>query len=478
MRTCSWGCAFGKAGGRSSPRPTEPWSKGRAEEDLLARCEAWCALGHPFHPTPKSRGRMRLEEVAQVAPESGRSVEVGFVAVPRSAGSFLHADGLGPDAFLREAFPGGICQDLSQAVSAEGLEPEDVLLVPIHPWQLGHLEPEDRAALRQLAPGVAARPQLSFRTVVAKGCTRQIKLPLQTCLTSALRQISPRSVRHAVEMSRILSGLCRQGELSPSFGFQRDEAFVFLSRRVGAIYRDALAPLVPEGCSAFPAAFLLEDSPDRPGRTVLEDLVERFGRERGLGTGESVRSFLRRYAEVAVPDLLRLLAVHGIGIEAHMQNAAMVFRRGEPVGIVVRDAEDLPLCMERFRRRHHGHGIQEGAWNAPEGPELARKVLIHALIHVHLGVLVRQGAQLGGLEETVLWEDLRRVIEAAFAALERDGVAEAASDREAFLAPTVSIKCLLRMKLTDEVGNAFVYAPWPNPLHGPFAGVDSCGAGG
>ena len=429
-----------------------------------ARFEAWCALGHPLHPTPKSRSDMSLEAVTGLSPEAGQEIEIRLVAVPREEDAFGQVEGLDYDAFMRQAFPELCGGTFLKALQAKGLAWRNVHLIPVHPWQRDHLGPDETQGLRDVGFCLHGRPLLSFRTVASRECTRQIKLPLQACITSAVRQLSPRSVRHAVAMSRLIEKLSQEGKLSQRFAFQRDEAFVFHDRKVGAIYRDRLAGLVPPGCLALPVAALFEESPRNRHKIILQDMLEQFKAAKSLAGDEAVLAFLRRYAQVVCEDVLRLLSVYGIGCEAHMQNSVMAFRDGIPERLILRDAEDLPICLERFRRHFSPESIPTGTWNVPEDPELARKVMNHSLLHAHLGILILELDKISQIGPERLWTVVAEVVKEILSELEAEGCREAADDREFLLGPTTSVKCLLRMKLLGRVGNEFVYREFPNPL--------------
>jgi len=428
------------------------------------RFEAWCALGHPLHPTPKSRSDMSSQEVATLSPEAGQAIEIRLIAVPREEDAFGQADGLDYDEFMRKAYLELCGGAFLKALQAKGLAWRNVHLIPVHPWQRDHLGADEAKGLRDVNFCLHGRPLLSFRTVASRECTRQIKLPLQACITSAVRQLSPRSVRHAVAMSHLIENLSREGKLSQHFAFQRDEAFIFHDRKLGAIYRDRLAGLVPPGCLALPAAVLLEESPRDRHKIILQDMLERFKAAKSLAGNEAVLAFLRRYAQVACEDVLRLLSVYGIGCEAHMQNSVMAFRDGVPERLILRDAEDLPICLERFCRHFPPESIPTGTWNVPEDPELARKVMNHSLLHAHLGILILEIDKISQIGPERLWAEVAEVVAGILSELEAEGCAEAAADREFLLGPTTSVKCLLRMKLLGQIGNEFVYREFPNPL--------------
>ncbi|HEX5742255.1 MAG TPA: IucA/IucC family protein, partial [Pilimelia sp.] len=143
--------------------------------------------GHPLHPCCRTRLPMTRAQVRAYAPEYRPVVPVRWWRVPA-------------DRWLS---------------TGTGLPP----LLPLHPFQEGHLDP----AAHGLRPGTrvsAARPLMSLRTV-ALDATTHLKLAVDVQMTSAVRRVSPAAVHNGPLLSDLVTALARR---LPGFGVLAETA--------------------------------------------------------------------------------------------------------------------------------------------------------------------------------------------------------------------------------------------------------------
>ncbi|WP_219471041.1 IucA/IucC family protein, partial [Nonomuraea rhizosphaerae] len=147
--------------------PADPWL---ASEQALV-------YGHPFHPSPKSRGGA---DWLRYAPEAHAEFPVRLL-------------GVRDDAVVEEG-------DTS-ALDALGEAPAGHRLLPAHPWQLDLLRPALGGALVDLGPGPAVVPTSSVRTVYAPAVDACLKFSLDVRITNCVRKNAWYELAGAVELT-------------------------------------------------------------------------------------------------------------------------------------------------------------------------------------------------------------------------------------------------------------------------------------
>ena len=160
--------------------------------------------------------------------------------------------------------------------------------------------------------------------------------------------------------------------------------------------------------------------------------------------------WLREYAELLLPPLLRLTA-RGVALEAHLQNCLPTFVDGRPHRLVLRDFAGLRLHLPRLAAAGHEIALWPGSVVGTADPELFRAKIGYTAFQAHLGELVIRLGPLG-LAERDAWRIVRDVVDAHCTG----------DDHAAFTAPLVAHKALVRMRLS---GEGDVYIPVRNPLH-------------
>jgi siderophore synthetase component len=404
---------------------------GWAEPDpdvAVLRFERLATEGHHLHPCGRTRLGWRVPDLLAHDQESPLT-SVGFVAVRRD----LH---IGDDV-------GGLLRRWYPHLPAP---PPRYRLQPVHAWQLTTVLPDRygdllaSGALR-LLPGVtlAAAPTTALRTVLlepdAAGVRRYLKLSLDILVTSTRRSISVASTRNGPAVSALLDRLLDDEPrvlTLPEVAGAAVGVADGRSRDVSAIVRGGLAGRLSPGEVAVPATALT---------AVLPDLLADY-------PGDPL-DFLRDYAELLLPPLLRL-ARAGVGLEAHLQNSLPTFRAGVPHRIAFRDFAGLRLYPPRLAR---GIPLWPGSVIGTADVDVMRAKLAYTAIQAHLGELVRHLVDTYPIAEADAWRQVRRVL---------DGCDADPGDHAFLTAPLVPHKALVRMRLA---GDGDRYVPVHNPLH-------------
>nr|WP_145487477.1 MULTISPECIES: IucA/IucC family protein [Streptomyces] len=334
--------------------------------DLFLAAEQALLLGHPLHPTPKSREGLTEAEAALYSPESRGSFPLHWFAVaPRL---------LATDSAWTERGRLVPADHLTRHLAGTTLPlPDGYTALPLHPWQareVRHRAPVaallDAGLLRDLGPGGPAwHPTSSVRTVYRSGAPAMLKLSLGLRITNSRRENLRKELRRGVEVHRLLrAGLFKQWQAAhPGFDIVRDPAWLAVDDPDGRpvpgldvmIRHNPFTPADDAGClaglisprplteaSAFGpgTAPALETGTDRlpPMRSRLALLVARLAARTGRPVAAVATEWFLRYLEQVVRPVLWLDAEAGIALEAHQQNTLVLLDRdGWPTGGRYRD---------------------------------------------------------------------------------------------------------------------------------------------
>ncbi|MFI6659692.1 IucA/IucC family protein [Streptomyces sp. NPDC050523] len=336
--------------------------------DRFLSAEQALVLGHPLHPTAKSREGLSEAEAAFYSPELRGSFPLHWLAV---APSLLATDSAWTERGRAVPAP----QLTARLAEAELPLPDGYAALPMHPWQFHEVyqRPEvaaliDFGLLRDLGTaGSPWHPTSSVRTVHRTGAPAMLKLSLGLRITNSRRENLRKELHRGVEVHRLLrSGLSRQWQAThPGFDIVRDPAWLAVDAPDGTpvpgldvmIRHNPFSPpddvscvagLVTPRPQAGPGD--LADSTSRPAwaprpdaesrilrsrlATVITRLADRTARPRGAVAAE----WFLRYLEQVVRPVLWLDAEAGIALEAHQQNTLLLLDSdGWPAGGRYRD---------------------------------------------------------------------------------------------------------------------------------------------
>ncbi|MGW2014136.1 IucA/IucC family protein [Streptomyces sp. NPDC001927] len=317
------------------------------DADLFLTAEQSLLLGHPLHPTPKSREGLSDAEARLYSPELYGSFPLHWMAV---APSVLASD----SAWTEQGRPvsaGRLALGL-----AEGLElPSGTVPLPLHPWQARELTHRpavaallDSGLLHDLGPaGAAWHPTSSVRTVHRPGARTMLKLSLGVRITNSRRENLRKELHRGVEVHRLLrTGLVDQWQAAhPGFDIVRDPAWLAVDTPDGAPVPglDVMIRHNPfaTGDDAVCIAALTAPRPWQGTtrmRSRLTDIVTRLAARTGRPTTAVAAEWFLRYLDQVVRPVLWLDGVAGVALEAHQQNTLVLLDPdGWPIGGRYRD---------------------------------------------------------------------------------------------------------------------------------------------
>ncbi|MGW6881113.1 IucA/IucC family protein [Streptomyces goshikiensis] len=349
---------------REHPAPPAP-----VAGDLFLTSEQSLLLGHPLHPTPKSREGLSEAEVRPYSPELHGSFPLHWLAVAPAA---LATD----SAWTERGRPVPAAQLLGRL--APGLTlPDGATPLPLHPWQARDLlrRPavtalRDAGLLTDLGPhGEPWHPTSSIRTVHRPGAPAMLKLSLGLRITNSRRENLRKELHRGVEVHRLLrTGLAEQWQAAhPGFDIVRDPAWVAVNAPDGTPVQglDVLLRHNPfrSGDDALCVAALTAPRP-WPGRTTmrsrLAEIVSRLAGATGRSTSAVSAEWFLRYLDHVVLPVLAFDALAGVALEAHQQNTLVILDpAGWPLGGRYRDNQGYYFRASRraeLERRLPGIG--------------------------------------------------------------------------------------------------------------------------
>ncbi|MFF4233970.1 IucA/IucC family protein [Streptomyces sp. NPDC001820] len=444
------------------------------EADLFLTAEQSLLLGHPLHPTPKSREGLSEAEVRLYSPELRGSFPAHWMAVDRTVLATESAWTEHGRTLPAEQLVARLCGDIQL--------PDNSVPLPLHPWQARELKHRpavvallDAGLLHDLGPhGDPWHPTSSVRTVHRPGAPAMLKLSLGVRITNSRRENLRKELHRGVEVHRLLrTGLAEQWRAAHrGFDIVRDPAWLAVDTTEGEPVPglDVVLRHNPFGFGddAVCIAGLTAPRP-WPGRagmhSRLADVVGRLAARTGRPTGAVAAEWFLRYLDHVVRPVLWLDATAGIALEAHQQNTLVILDPdGWPVGGRYRDNQGYYFRESRradLERRLPGIGSASDTFVSDDVTD--ERFAYYLGINNVFGLIGAFGAQQLA-DEHVLIAAFRRFLSAT---------AGLGSPLPAQLldAPTLRSKAnlLTRLRGLDEligpVDTQSVYVTITNPLH-------------
>ncbi|MFL6073127.1 MAG: IucA/IucC family protein [Mycobacteriales bacterium] len=402
---------------------------GDTEPTTLVGYEQSVLDGHPLHPCCRTRTGMSAADLLAYAPEHHPVVRLKLLAVPRDR---WHATGRWDDVLGLPA-------------------PAGHALLPVHPWQLAHLD-----RLGELPPGLSvagelpADPLLSLRTFALRDRPQHLKTAIDVQMTSAVRRVSPAAVRNGPAVSGLLATL-----VAAEDGFAGTFA-VLAEPAAGAV-------LVGGEPSARLAAVLRDPPRARPGERVmpaaaLPDHLRRRPPADPAG-------WMRAYALLTARPFLTLLARWGVALEAHGQNTLAVLHDGRPARVLYRDLGGVRISPARLERVGVPCPPLAGDLACDDGDELVAKLLA-SLVSTHWWSVVTALAAATGCPAGALWGQVAAACRAVLDGLASDDGAGDGAVAAALFADHLPVKAMTAMRLATDP-HADIWTTVPNPLKDP-----------
>ncbi|MEV6651559.1 IucA/IucC family protein [Streptomyces sp. NPDC051219] len=442
--------------------------------DLFLTAEQSLLLGHPLHPTPKSREGLSEAESRLYSPELYGSFPLHWMAVDRSV--------LATDSAWTERGRTIHADQLLARLAADIALPDGTAPLPLHPWQAQEIRHRpavaslfDAGLLHDLGPhGDAWHPTSSVRTVHRPGAAAMLKLSLGVRITNSRRENLRKELHRGVEVHRLLrGGLAEEWQAAyPGFDIVRDPAWLAVDTPDGEPVPglDVLLrhnPFRPEDDAVCIAGLgSPRPWPRRAGmHSRLADLVGRLAASTGRPAAAVAAEWFMRYLDHVVQPVLWLDGTAGIALEAHQQNTLVLLdHHGWPVGGRYRDNQGYYFReSRRTELEHRLPGIGTASDTFVSDAVTDERFAYYLGINNVLGLIGAFGAQRLA-DERVLIAAFRRFLGKA---------AALGSPLPAQLLESSHLRCkanlMTRLHGLDElvgpVDTQSVYVTITNPLH-------------
>ncbi|WP_329554753.1 IucA/IucC family protein [Streptomyces sp. NBC_00696] len=345
-----------------------------AKSDFQA-IETGMTEGHPCFVANNGRLGFGIHEYLSYAPETASPVRLVWLAAHRSRAAFTAGVGIEYESFIRAELGAETVERFGRTLTDRGLDPDDFLLIPVHPWQWwnkltvtfaaevarGHLVCLGEGDDEYLA-------QQSIRTFFNKSCPEKhyVKTALSVINMGFMRGLSAAYMEATPAINDWLAQLIDNDPVLKSTGLSiiREQAAVGYRhleyeaatdryspyrKMLAALWRESPVSSLQEGESLATMASLVHL--DHEGASFAGALIER--------SGLTPVEWLRRYLRAYFTPLLHSFYAYDLVFMPHGENVILVLKDGvveraiykdiaEEIAVMDPDAV-LPPTVERLR---------------------------------------------------------------------------------------------------------------------------------
>ncbi|MEI5675896.1 MULTISPECIES: GNAT family N-acetyltransferase [unclassified Nocardioides] len=384
--------------------------------------EAAMTEGHPGFVANNGRIGYDLDDYAAYAPETGSAVRLEWLAARRSKARLSIGEGLSEARLYDGELDATTRAGFAATLRGLGLEPDDYLYVPVHPWQWRHqlaitFAPDlARRDLVHLGTGPDDyRAQQSIRTFfnTSRPDRHYVKTALSIQNMGFKRGLSPRYMGATPAINDWVHRVVEDDPTLKACGFAvlreraaigyTGDAFHALEVRspyqkmVAALWRESPVPLLSQGERLASMTSLLHR--DASGGSLVGALIE--------AAPVDATAWVRSYLHAYVRPVVHCLLAHELAFMPHGENLVLVLRDHVPVRALMKDVGEevcvmdssipVPEEVERIRA---------------DVPQDIRALALHT--DVFDGFLRHLAAILdtdGVLPEADFWAEVRRCVE-------------------------------------------------------------------
>ncbi|WP_369186584.1 IucA/IucC family siderophore biosynthesis protein [Streptomyces sp. R08] len=345
-----------------------------AKSDFQA-IETGMTEGHPCFVANNGRLGFGIHEYLSYAPETASPVRLVWLAAHRSRAAFTAGVGIEYESFIRAELGAGTVERFGRTLTDRGLDPDDFLLIPVHPWQWwnkltvtfaaevarGHLVCLGEGDDEYLA-------QQSIRTFFNKSHPEKhyVKTALSVINMGFMRGLSAAYMEATPAINDWLAQLIDNDPVLKSTGLSiiRERAAVGYRhleyeaatdryspyrKMLAALWRESPVSSLQEGESLATMASLVHL--DHEGASFAGALIKR--------SGLTPVEWLRRYLRAYLTPLLHSFYAYDLVFMPHGENVILVLKDGvveraiykdiaEEIAVMDPDAV-LPPTVERLR---------------------------------------------------------------------------------------------------------------------------------
>ncbi|MGK0515727.1 MAG: siderophore synthetase component [Gammaproteobacteria bacterium] len=447
-----------------------------------ALLEQWAAVGHPSHPTDRSKPGLNLTQILAYSPDFNAQVKLILGALKTdhlSADSMVKGEAITWGEirlYWQKYFPQQM-QAWQQQLEKQELNEQDYLPIPVHPWQAKHslphlfydeLQQQTLVLFEQIT--ITTLPALSFRSMLPlidkAPC---LKVPVAIKMTSAKRLLSTRSAHMGPRFSRLMKQLLQKlPQVAEHFSLQAEEIGLHyqspnksddkIASHLSYICRQNVCNSAEADEIMIPAASLL--APDPQGQPLWLSILQ----HQGSSDWPAAMALLAQYSNVLCQGPLAFYLHTGIGLEVHQQNTVLVCdQQGKIKRSLTRDFGAFRIYLPQFYMMdlplefHHDNRLQT------EDPAQARNRLVHAMFISQLGEFIKSLTCHYQHDEAQAWQVVKTAVNNTASTLANQLDNHwLTQEINAFLNDPWPMKALMRMRL--QASDDYLYFSIDNPL--------------
>ncbi|GAA2272964.1 desferrioxamine E synthetase DesD [Streptomyces hawaiiensis] len=414
--------------------------------------------GHPCFVANNGRLGFGIHEYLSYAPETASPVRLVWLAAHRSRAAFTAGVGIEYESFLREELGAETVERFHGVLRDQDLDPDDYLLIPVHPWQWWNKLSVTFAAevarrhLVCLGEGDDEYlAQQSIRTFFNRTSPEKhyVKTALSVINMGFMRGLSAAYMEATPAINDWLAQLIEGDPVLRSTGLSIIRERVAVGYRhleyeratdryspyrkmLAALWRESPVPSLNEGESLATMASLVHV--DHEGASVAGALIEQ--------SGLAPKEWLRRYLQAYFTPLLHSFYAYDLVFMPHGENVILVLKDGvvqraiykdiaEEIAVMDPDAV-LPPTVERLRVE------------VPEDKKLLS--IFTDVFDCFFRFLAANLASEGILEEDDFWRTVAEVTRAY-----QESTPELADKFKQYdmFAPEFALSCLNRLQLRN-----------------------------
>ncbi|XAS72530.1 IucA/IucC family siderophore biosynthesis protein [Micrococcaceae bacterium Sec5.1] len=321
--------------------------------------------GHPCFVANNGRLGFGIADYHAFAPETGAVVKLQWIAVHRSKAVFTSSAGLDYRTHFEAELGAATLAWFNADLSASGLDPEDYLFMPVHPWQWDNKLTVTFAAeiaqrhIVNLGSGEDSyQAQQSIRTFfnTTSPAKAYVKTALSVLNMGFMRGLSPQYMKATPAINDWLQELIGNDQELQNRGLAmiRETAAVGYynhyyeaasakgspyGKMLSALWRESPLPMLKDGQQLATMASLLHV--DSSGASLVSSLIQR--------SGLAPTQWLRRYFEAYLVPLIHCLYEYELAFMPHGENVILILEDGVPVRAVMKDiAEEIVVMGDRL----------------------------------------------------------------------------------------------------------------------------------
>lgn len=316
--------------------------------------------GHPCFVANNGRIGFDTADYRSYAPEAASPVRLIWLAVHKDKATFSSTSDLSYQRLLDEELGAAQLAEFARQLAARGLNGDDYLLMPAHPWQwfnklaLAFAADVARQNIVCLGYGQDAYlAQQSIRTFynVSQPGKRYVKTALSILNMGFMRGLSP---YYMLATPAINEWIKRHIEADPylvanGFTILREEAAIGFrnhyyeqgitkdtpyKKMFSALWRENPLPLLAPGQRLMTMASLLHI--DAHGRALLPELIR--------SSGLDAQHWVQRYLAAYLTPLLHCFYAHDLVFMPHGENLILQLENNVPLRAIMKDiAEECAI---------------------------------------------------------------------------------------------------------------------------------------